>query len=99
MSRRPPATRSSSSTIPTRPASPPPCDISFATEVRSPMFYDLASTTWGQEALDAIQRVLREGRFTMGEYVRRFEDAFASKFGVKHAVMVNSGSSANLVGI
>jgi len=63
------------------------------------MFYDLASTTWGAEELDAIQRVLREGRFTMGEHVRRFEDAFALRFGVKHAVMVNSGSSANLVGV
>src|SRR5438477_12522330 len=63
------------------------------------MFYDLASTTWGQEELDAIQRVVAGGRLTMGEHVRRFEEAFASKFGVRHAVMVNSGSSANLVGI
>jgi CDP-6-deoxy-D-xylo-4-hexulose-3-dehydrase len=31
--------------------------------------------------------------------VARFEEAFAAKFGVKHAVMVNSGSSANLVGV
>jgi CDP-4-dehydro-6-deoxyglucose reductase, E1 len=77
----------------------PPRKVSFATEVLLPMFYDLASTTWGQEELDAIHRVLREGRFTMGDHVRRFEEAFASKFGVKHAVMVNSGSSANLVGI
>ena len=63
------------------------------------MFYDLASTTWGQEELDAIQRVVREGRLTMGDHVRRFEESFAAKFGVKHAVMVNSGSSANLVGV
>ena len=46
-----------------------------------------------------MQRVLRSGRFTMGEQVRRFEDAFAAHFGMKHAVMVNSGSSANLVGV
>src|SRR5205823_5841584 len=63
------------------------------------MFYDLASTSWGQEELDAIQRVILSGRLTMGDAVRRFEDLFAAKFGVKHAVMVNSGSSANLVGI
>ena len=63
------------------------------------MFYDLASTTWGKEELDAIERVLREGRFTMGEYVRAFEEAFSKRFGAKHAVMVNSGSSANLVGV
>jgi CDP-6-deoxy-D-xylo-4-hexulose-3-dehydrase len=63
------------------------------------MFYDLASTSWGQEELDAIARVLHEGRFTMGDHVRLFEEAFAAKLGVKHAVMVNSGSSANLVSV
>jgi CDP-6-deoxy-D-xylo-4-hexulose-3-dehydrase len=63
------------------------------------MFYDLASTSWGPEELEAIQRAVREGRLTMGENVRAFEDAFAARFGVRHAVMVNSGSSANLVGI
>ena len=63
------------------------------------MFYDLACSTWGQEELDAIQRVVDSGRFTMGENVKRFEEAFARKFGVKHALMVSSGSTANLVGI
>ncbi len=63
------------------------------------MAYQLASTTWGQEEIDAINRVVRSGQFTMGEQVRQFEDAFARKFGVKHAVMTNSGSSANLVGV
>ncbi len=63
------------------------------------MAYELSSTSWGQEEQDAMQRVLRSGRFTMGEQVRAFEDAFAKRFGMKHAVMVNSGSSANLVGV
>src|SRR5687768_18391393 len=63
------------------------------------MPYELSSTSWGQEELDAMQRVLRSGRFTMGQQVRLFEDAFAERFGMKHAVMVNSGSSANLVGV
>lgn len=63
------------------------------------MVYELSSTGWGEEELDAIQRVLRSGRFTMGPQVRLFEDGFAARFGMKHAVMVNSGSSANLVGV
>jgi CDP-6-deoxy-D-xylo-4-hexulose-3-dehydrase len=63
------------------------------------MFYDLAGTSWGREELDAIARTLREERYTMGEAVRAFEDAFAAKIGARHAVMVNSGSSANLVAI
>ena len=63
------------------------------------MFYDLASTTWGEEELRAIQDVIASDRFTMGDHVRRFEEAFAARLGMKHAVMVNSGSSANLVAV
>jgi CDP-6-deoxy-D-xylo-4-hexulose-3-dehydrase len=63
------------------------------------MFYDLASSSWGPEEIAAMQRVIESGRFTMGENVRRFEDAFREKFGVKHAFMVGSGSAANLVGL
>jgi CDP-6-deoxy-D-xylo-4-hexulose-3-dehydrase len=37
--------------------------------------------------------------FTMGENVARFEQDFAKKFGTKHAVMVSSGSAANLAGV
>ena len=63
------------------------------------MFYELASSSWGSEEEEAIQRVVRSGRYTMGEHVKRFEEDFARKFGVKHALMVSSGSTANLVGV
>jgi CDP-6-deoxy-D-xylo-4-hexulose-3-dehydrase len=63
------------------------------------MFYELAASTWGQEELDAIQRTVDSGRFTMGEQVRAFEQEFAAYFGMKHGVMVNSGSSANLIAV
>lgn len=58
--------------------------------------YVLASTTWGVEELDAIQKVIASGRFTMGSEVLSFEKEFASYVGAKFAVMLNSGSSANL---
>ena len=58
--------------------------------------YVLASTTWGVEELDAIQKVIVSGRFTMGSEVLSFEQEFASYVGAKFAVMLNSGSSANL---
>lgn len=60
------------------------------------MFYELAANTFGDEELKAIQRVVDGGRFTMGEHVRELETRFAAYMGVSHAVMVNSGSSANL---
>ena len=63
------------------------------------MFYELASSSWGTEEIDAMQRVIASGMFTMGENVRRFEEDFARKFGTKHALMVSSGSTANLVGV
>jgi CDP-4-dehydro-6-deoxyglucose reductase, E1 len=61
--------------------------------------YPLSSDTWGQEEIDAVQGVLRSRRFSMGDKVRAFEDIFAQHFGTKHAVMVNSGSSANLLAV
>ncbi|OFZ70800.1 MAG: pyridoxamine 5-phosphate oxidase [Betaproteobacteria bacterium RBG_16_58_11] len=63
------------------------------------MFYELASTSWGTEEIDAMQRVIQTGLFTMGANVRKFEEDFAKKFGSKHALMVSSGSAANLVGV
>ncbi len=61
--------------------------------------HELAHNTWGEEEIEAGIEVLRSGRYTMGARTKAFEKAFAEKFGVKHATMVNSGSSANLVGI
>ena len=61
------------------------------------MAYELASSTWGQEELDAIQRVVDAGFFTMGAHVRQLEEEFAKKFAVQYAVMVSSGSAANLL--
>ncbi|MCK9618085.1 MAG: DegT/DnrJ/EryC1/StrS family aminotransferase [Lentimicrobiaceae bacterium] len=61
--------------------------------------YSLASPTWGQEEYDAMQKVISSGNFTMGKYVSEFEDVFAKRFDSKYSVMVNSGSSANLLAI
>lgn len=63
------------------------------------MFYELAASTWGKEEIEALQEVIASGRFTMGPKVAQFEEAFAEYFGQKYAVMVNSGSSANLVSV
>jgi dTDP-4-amino-4,6-dideoxygalactose transaminase len=39
-------------------------------------------------------RILRSGQLILGEHTSRFENAFADFVGVKHAIAVNSGSSA-----
>ena len=59
--------------------------------------YPLATATWDQKEIDAMQKVIASGNFTMGENVRLFEREFAKYIGSQHAVMVNSGSSANLL--
>jgi dTDP-4-amino-4,6-dideoxygalactose transaminase len=43
---------------------------------------------------EAVLRVLDSGRYVLGEEVAAFEHAFATYCGVKHAVAVNSGTSA-----
>ncbi len=59
--------------------------------------YPLAFSTWGTEEVEAIQKVIDTDMYTMGKHVKQFEDEFAQHFGSPHAVMVNSGSSANLL--
>jgi len=59
--------------------------------------YPLATTTWDQKEIDAMQNVIASGDFTMGKYVKSFEKNFSKYIGSQHAVMVNSGSSANLL--
>lgn len=59
--------------------------------------YPLATATWDQAEYDALQRVITSGMFTMGPKVFEFEKQFASYLGARHCVMVNSGSSANLL--
>tara|TARA_B100000315_G_scaffold257280_1_gene305611 strand:- start:1718 stop:2881 length:1164 start_codon:yes stop_codon:yes gene_type:complete len=63
------------------------------------MTYELAADTWGPEEKAAIDDVIASGRLTMGPKVAEYEAAFAAYFGRNYAVMVNSGSSANLVGV
>ncbi|MGB0871967.1 MAG: DegT/DnrJ/EryC1/StrS family aminotransferase [Solirubrobacterales bacterium] len=50
------------------------------------------------EVNGAIDALLSQN-VTMGARVREFEAAFATEMGSKHAIMVNSGSSANLLAV
>ena len=50
-----------------------------------------------QEEITAINDCLKSGEYTQGRIVEEFEQKFAEWNGSKYALMVNSGSSANLL--
>jgi len=53
---------------------------------------------WDESEVEMAVKAFMTGKWlSSGEHVYKFEKAFARKFGVKDALMVNSGSSANLV--
>ncbi len=51
----------------------------------------------GKEERDAVLDVLDKSETIMGHRVKTFEQKIAKLFGKRHGVMVNSGSSANLL--
>jgi CDP-6-deoxy-D-xylo-4-hexulose-3-dehydrase len=59
--------------------------------------YSLATSTWDKRELKAIQSVIDRDTYTMGSSVRQFEKDFCKFIGRKYAVMVSSGSAANLI--
>lgn len=59
--------------------------------------YPLATATWDKAEYDAMQDVISSGMFTMGKKVAQFESDFSKYIVSKYSVMVNSGSSANLL--
>ncbi len=61
--------------------------------------YPTAFSIWGNEEFDAIRRVMHSNKFTMGPECAAFEEEFAAFHRMKYGIMVNSGSSANLVAI
>ncbi|WGD34873.1 DegT/DnrJ/EryC1/StrS family aminotransferase [Olleya sp. YS] len=61
--------------------------------------YPLATSTWDDKEIEAIKTVIDSDMYTMGKHVAKFETEFASFIDSKYCVMVNSGSSANLLAV
>ena len=59
--------------------------------------YPLATSTWDEKELQAIQSVINRDMLTMGESVAQFEKDFCKFVDSNYAVMVSSGSTANLI--
>jgi CDP-6-deoxy-D-xylo-4-hexulose-3-dehydrase len=52
---------------------------------------------YGDEEIATVNKVLNSHKTMQGEYTKKFEEKISSLFGKKYSVMVNSGSSANLL--
>lgn len=63
------------------------------------MKYPLVLDPFDQDDKNLLKSIIDRGQYTMGPEVKSFETEFAQLAGSRFAVMVNSGSSANLVGI
>ena len=61
--------------------------------------YAQSASMFGPEEIEAAKAVLDSGYMTIGRHVAAFEEAFAAWVGAPYAVMVNSGSSANLLAV
>tara|TARA_B110000211_G_scaffold200818_1_gene232037 strand:- start:5664 stop:6821 length:1158 start_codon:yes stop_codon:yes gene_type:complete len=61
------------------------------------MKYQLASSTWDNKELEAIQSVIDKDMYSMGESVKQFEGDFSKYLNTKYCVMTSSGSTANLI--
>jgi CDP-4-dehydro-6-deoxyglucose reductase, E1 len=61
--------------------------------------YKLASSTWDEKELNAIQSVIDRDMYTMGNSVKQFEEDFAKFLDTKYCVMTSSGSTANLIAV
>lgn len=53
----------------------------------------------GEEERQAINEVLDSGRISEGKRVKKFEEEFAKFIGTKHAIALNSGTSALIAGL
>ena len=63
------------------------------------MKYSLASSTWDDKELKAIQSVIDRDMYTMGNSVKQFEENFSKYLDCRYCVMTSSGSTANLLAI
>jgi len=61
--------------------------------------YPLHTDGYSSEDINSGIKVLLSGQLTMSERTKEFEKYFAKKIGTKYCLMVNSGSSANLLAL
>ena len=65
--------------------------------VKNRYFYPLNSDNMRKQDLAEGIKVILSGRLTMSNITQKFEDIFKKKLNLKYSLMLNSGSSANLL--
>ena len=61
--------------------------------------YPLLTNAFSKKDLNEAIKVIKTGQITMSKVTKNFEQKFAKFVGAKYALMVNSGSSANLLSV
>ena len=59
--------------------------------------YSLSCDTFDKKEIDAVIKSINSKNYTMGQTVVKFEKQLSKWLNIKNAIMVNSGSSANLL--
>ena len=67
--------------------------------MRKKFFYPLIEDPYRKKDLTSAIKVIKTGRITIGKHTINFEKKFSKKINTNFSVMVNSGSSANLLAL
>ena len=67
--------------------------------MKKKIYYPLLEDAFNKNDIEIGKKVIQSRQLTMSKITRSFEKKFAAYLGCKYAVMVNSGSSANLLSI
>ena len=62
-------------------------------------FYPLLEDPYRKKDLNKAIKIIKTGKITIGKHTKKFEDSFTKKIKTKFSLMVNSGSSANLLAL
>ena len=71
----------------------------FFIEEKEEFHHPLIQNTYNEEEILSMVDVFVSDKLTMGKKVEMFEKEFAKYIGAKYALMVNSGSTANLISL
>ena len=62
-------------------------------------FYPLVKNPYRKKDIESAIKVLKTGKLTIGSVTDNFQKIFSEKLKTKNSLLVNSGSSANLLAL